>query len=72
MKCSRCGNEIEADAPANAVICGSCADDLRQEEEAEIMAEQDKAKAEGEAGREAYEESLANERMDACDGWRYV
>jgi len=47
MKCRRCGNDIEPDAPKDAVICGSCADDLRQEEEAEAMSEQDKAKTGG-------------------------
>jgi len=48
MKCKRCGQEIEADAPKGVVICGSCADDLRQEEDAEMMAiqAQDKAIAE--------------------------
>ena len=41
MKCIRCNQEIEADAPANVVICGSCADDLRSEAEAQLMESQD-------------------------------
>lgn len=34
MKCLRCGQEIEADAPEGVEICGSCADDCREEEKA--------------------------------------
>ena len=33
-KCLRCGKEIEPDAPADAVVCGNCADDCREEEKA--------------------------------------
>ena len=65
MKCKRCGQEIEADALDGIVICGSCADDLRQEEEAEMMAiqAQDKAIAEQMNG-EAYEDAMRENRLD--------
>jgi hypothetical protein len=46
MKCKRCGQDIEADAPEGVNICGSCANDLRGEEDAEIMAAQAKAEVE--------------------------
>ena len=40
MKCVRCGQDIEADAPEGVNICGSCADNLRQEEDAEWMGDE--------------------------------
>jgi ribosome-binding protein aMBF1 (putative translation factor) len=72
MKCKRCGQDIEADAPANVTVCGSCADDLRQEEDAEIesIALADKARQE----QAAYEDYKAEEQfrhMDDGGGWRY-
>jgi len=46
IKCKRCGQEFEP--PDDKVnICGSCADDLRAEQDA--YCEQAKAKAEAEA-----------------------
>ena len=73
MRCIRCPQDIETDAPANVVICGSCADDLRQEEEAEIMAiqAQDKAIAE-QMNREAYEDAQHDEQYDSGNGYRYI
>lgn len=38
--CSRCEKPIESDAPEGVNICGTCADELRQEEEAVKAAEQ--------------------------------
>ena len=69
MKCKRCGQEIEADTSKGVVICGGCADDLRQEEEAELMAmsEQSKAEAEAQANREAYEESESEDDPAAIE-----
>jgi len=60
MKCKRCDQEIEADAPEGVEVCGNCADDLRQEE------------AEAQANREAYEESERESRIDTGGGWRYI
>ena len=37
MKCKRCDQEIEADAPEGVEVCGNCADDLRQEKIAEEL-----------------------------------
>lgn len=36
MKCARCGNDIEQDMEGKTNICGSCADDLRNEENARL------------------------------------
>jgi len=69
MRCIRCPQDIETDAPANVVICGSCADDLRQEEEATTMAAE--AEAEHimfELNKEAYEEAQRENRLD----YRYM
>ena len=37
MKCIRCGQEIEQDMEGKTNICGSCADDLRMEEDADLL-----------------------------------
>ena len=69
MKCLRCDRDIEDDAPANVVICGSCADDLRQEEQAMM----DTLEAEGIAdqmNREAYEDSLRQRQGES--EYRYI
>ena len=58
-KCLRCGKEIEPDAPADAVVCGNCADDCR-EEEAAIQAEVEASASEDiafEMDKEAYEDA---------------
>ena len=65
MKCIKCNQDIEPGAPANVKICGSCADGLRQEEEAATMAAQ--AESEHivfETNKEAYEETLREEQFD--------
>ena len=70
MKCDRCGNDIEEDAPEGVTICGSCADDLRQEaaaRDAELMA----TDINYQMNKEAYEEALAEEHFDTGGGWRY-
>ena len=72
MKCIRCGQEIYL-PHWNSNICGSCADDLRQEEDAEIeaIALADKARQE----QAAYEDYKAEEQfrhMDDGGGYRYV
>ena len=72
MKCIGCGQDIEADAPEGVNICGSCADDIRQEEEAEHLYYQLEAEAEARANKEAYEEAVAEEQFDTGNGWRYV
>lgn len=76
MKCIRCGQDIEADAPANVVICGSCADDLRAEQDAlegAAMAEaEDKAKQEYEQNRQAYEDEERAQHFDDGGDYRYV
>jgi len=64
MICRRCGQGIEPDAPRDAVICGSCADDLKQEE----MARQDAIEAEErdiayQMNKEAYEEAQREEQQ---------
>jgi hypothetical protein len=66
MKCIRCEKDIENNAPANVVICGSCADDLRQDEEAERMS------LANEANREAYEEAQHDTHFDDGNGYRYI
>jgi ribosome-binding protein aMBF1 (putative translation factor) len=72
MKCKRCGKDIEPNAPVGVTICGSCADDLRQEEEAMIASAQAEAEAQMAAGREAYEEEMHMEQMDTAEGYRYI
>jgi len=71
MKCKRCEQDIEVDAPPNVNICGSCADDLRQEEEHGIMVAQEEALTDR-MNREAYEESEQERHFDDGGGWRYV
>ena len=56
MKCKRCNQDIEADAPIGVVTCGSCADYLRQEEDAQEMAAEFE-EIEYAMNKEAYEES---------------
>jgi len=74
MKCLRCGKDIENNAPEGVTICGSCADDLRQEDDAEIMAAQAKAEYEAQMAeaRESYEEEMHFEQMDTAEGYRYI
>ena len=79
MKCKRCRRDIEKDAPANAVICGNCADDLRREEEAmndeANMAGQSEAEAKAMAdasAREAYEDAQQEAHFDDGNGYRYI
>ena len=75
-KCLGCHQDIEADAPEGVNICGSCADDLRAEQDAlegAAMAEaQDRARTEFEANREAYEEEERARHFDNGDGYRYI
>ena len=63
MKCIRCNQDIESDAPANVKICGSCADDLRQEEKA-MVTQLEAADIEFQINKEAYEETLREEQFD--------
>ena len=71
MKCRKCGQEIEANAPSGVVICGSCADDLRQEEKYQaFIAEQESIN--DQMNKEAYEESLREEHFDTGGGYRYI
>ena len=51
MKCVRCGQEF--DMP-NTNICGTCADDLRADEESEIMIAQ---ASDDELTRQEYEDA---------------
>jgi len=69
MKCKRCKQDIENDAPEGVTICGSCADDLRAEEDAMIGAAEVEAEA---MNREAYEEAMQDEQRDTARGYRYV
>lgn len=61
MKCARCGKEFEYPG-FKTDICGNCADDLRQEEDAEIQAKiaedeaQLRAKMEEEDARQTFEQ----------------
>ena len=71
MKCKRCEQDIEADAPEGVNICGSCADDLRQEDEYYAFIAQQES-INDQMNREAYEESLREEQFDTGGGWRYV
>lgn len=69
MRCARCKQAIETDAPANAVICDSCADELRSEQDA-LTAQ---AEAEAEAmDRAAYEEAQHDAHFDTGNGYRYI
>jgi hypothetical protein len=69
MKCIRCGIEFNK---SGTNICGSCADDLRQEEYAiaEAKIEETRTLAD-QMNREAYEERLADEQADSGQGYRY-
>lgn len=67
MKCLRCPNDIEATAPTGVVICGSCADDLRQEEDASWTGDEAFW-----ANKEAYEEAMHNDQMDTMGNYRYI
>jgi len=69
MKCIRCGQDIEADAPADVVICGSCADDLRAEGDAMVGAAEVEAEA---MNKEAYEEAQYDKQYDSGNGYRYI
>ena len=69
MKCKRCGKDIEADAPNNVDVCGSCADDLRQEEEYQIMVAQEEAKAD-QMDKDAYEEEIREQQQES--EYRYL
>jgi len=71
MKCIRCGQDIENDAPKGVTICGSCADDLRQEEEYQIMVAQEES-INDQRNREAYEDAMKDEQRDTAQGYRYV
>jgi len=76
MKCIRCGQEIYL-PHWNSNVCGSCADDLRAEEDAEMGAiqAQDKARQEQEAyqaNKDAYEESERDRHFDDGNGYRYI
>ncbi len=55
--CNRCKRLIEVDAPAGVNVCGSCADELRAEEDA-LIAEQQAIDEDMafEMNRQAYEE----------------
>lgn len=64
MNCIRCGEEFDK---SNSNICGSCADDLRQEEEAMAMSAQAEAEADA-MNREAYEEAQRENELD----YRYL
>jgi len=65
MNCTRCGQEIEIDAPLGVVICGSCADDLRAEEDAIAMSTQAEDEAIAEAlNKDAYEDTLRRGESD--------
>lgn len=77
-KCTRCLQDIEPNAPEGATICGSCADELRAEQDAlegaaitEAEAE-DRARAEFEANKEAYEEEERARHFDDGGGYRYA
>ena len=70
MKCKRCNKDIELDAPKDVRICGSCADDLRQEEAYQAFtAEQESIN--DQMNREAYEESERERHFDDGNGYRY-
>ncbi len=72
MKCLRCEQEIEQDAPAGAVICGICVDELRQEEDG--IRDQQEAEARDmmeEMDREAYEEEERERHIDNGNSWGY-
>ena len=60
MKCVRCGQEIYL-PHWNSNICGSCADDLRQEEDAAIGAAEVEAEA---MNRQAYEDEQRRDEAD--------
>ena len=76
MKCSRCLNDIEPNASEGVTICGCCADELRQEQNAledqAIFEAQERAKAEFEASRDAYEEEEQARHFDDGGGYRYA
>ena len=73
MRCIRCPQNIETDAPANVVICGSCADDLRQEEDATTMAAETEAEhIMFEMNKEAYEDAQHDAQYDSGNGYRYI
>lgn len=76
MNCTRCLNNIEPNAPEGATICGSCADELRQEQDAledqAAFEEQERAKAEFEANKDAYEEEKMNRHFDDGGGYKYI
>lgn len=66
MKCKRCEQDIEANAPEGVTICGSCADYLRQEEEAQI------ADIDFQMNKEAYERDEQEGLADNGGGYRFI
>ena len=65
MKCIRCGQEF--DLPS-ASVCGTCADDLRQEDAA---AEEEAVNISRELDREAYEDTLRTRAEEESDAIRF-
>jgi len=63
MKCKRCDQDIETNAPPNVVICGSCADDLRQEEEA-MITQLEAESINDQMDKEAYEEEMQRQESE--------
>ncbi len=65
MKCIRCNNEF-SDPGLKANICGSCADELRDEETAFEAQEE----AAYQAQAEAEEKSKAESEQEAFEKWK--
>ena len=68
MKCIRCEQDFEM---PNANVCGSCADDLRQEEDAKL-GEIEAADITDQMNREAYEEAMEDAQRDTAEGYRHI
>jgi len=67
-QCIRCGQEIYL-PHWESNVCGSCADELRPEEDAMTA----QAEAEDDAiGRAAYEEAQHDAHFDTGNGYRYI
>lgn len=69
MRCLRCLQDIETDAPDGTEICGSC-------EKAEFMKMMSQYRAEAEAmayqlDKEAYEDAQHDAHLDTGNGYQY-